>query len=302
MKVVAVVLCLLFTVGTTYGQTTIDASFRVSNLEPLVGLPFTVTMNIVLPNGYMAELPELPSDWGSFQILQRGDRFDVVQDNLLLISQSYDVVAWIPGEYQTPDVMLQYQVNEQSEFFALPVRSVIITVPSVLDESLTLRPLKPAIDLPYPLTEAVLASAGVITVVLCTVVYIQRKRIVLNKRVPEQPTALDAMQTALNELNLLSESSLQDSERYTRTADILRWYIDQVLHIDAVEMTTDELGRALALVTSLSDSRKREIALLLEKADLVKFARHTPDGQRISKYIGTAQRWIRSSSESTLVE
>ena len=65
---------------------------------------------------------------------------------------------------------------------------------------------------------------------------------------------------------------------YTRLTKILREYLDGRYGVSAMEMTTDEI---LAAIKELSiDARQFAVLTeLLQTADFVKFAKHTPDDE-----------------------
>ena len=64
-------------------------------------------------------------------------------------------------------------------------------------------------------------------------------------------------------------------EYHSRVSDIIRTYIEQTLSINAMEMTTDLILSATQ-ISALNQKLKSELQELLERADLVKFAKFLP--------------------------
>lgn len=84
---------------------------------------------------------------------------------------------------------------------------------------------------------------------------------------------------ALKELDQLKDSKIwqkgQIKEYYTQLTDILRGYIHRRYHINAPEMTSDEIIEAVHRVTDTNSSTDN-LHQILKLADLVKFAKYIP--------------------------
>lgn len=84
---------------------------------------------------------------------------------------------------------------------------------------------------------------------------------------------------ALQELDKLKSSKLwqkgQEKEYFTELTDILREYIDRRFNIDAPEMISEDIIKAVHLATD-TKSATDGLAQILHLADLVKFAKYTP--------------------------
>jgi hypothetical protein len=72
----------------------------------------------------------------------------------------------------------------------------------------------------------------------------------------------------------------------------LRAYISSRLALDAADLTTAELIETLA--DRIPGPAQQELSLLLERADLVKFARYRPGPRSAQLYVGLAQRWVKT--------
>jgi hypothetical protein len=64
-------------------------------------------------------------------------------------------------------------------------------------------------------------------------------------------------------------------EYHSRVSDIVRTYIEQTMSINAMEMTTDAILSACE-IKALNQRNTDELQELLERADLVKFAKFQP--------------------------
>lgn len=101
----------------------------------------------------------------------------------------------------------------------------------------------------------------------------------VNVTILPQKKRLPPDQIAFNRLNALKEAQLwekgQEKEYYTRLIDILRDYLQERFGINAMEMTSSQILKALRAneETRLSHSRMERV---VEIADFVKFAKVRP--------------------------
>lgn len=157
-------------------------------------------------------------------------------------------------------------------------------LPVVLDTTNAVFDIKEPREVPFNFSEAkpfVYGSLVFILVLLLVYYLIQKfshKKPVLEEEIVELiPCNIEAIDALKN----LESAGLCDrgeiKSHYVQLTDILRNYFDREYELDTVESTTHE-------IVSLLKSKKidalllKEINELLEEADLVKFAKSSPDG------------------------
>lgn len=102
-----------------------------------------------------------------------------------------------------------------------------------------------------------------------------------NKKVAEVKHKLkeNAGLVALNNLKSLKAKKLwqkgQVKDYYSELTDIIRTYIDSQWDVNAMEMVTAEIMEAVDNL-DVDDEQMRELRVLLERADLVKYAKEQP--------------------------
>ncbi|HIW98112.1 MAG TPA: hypothetical protein H9866_06460 [Candidatus Tidjanibacter gallistercoris] len=105
---------------------------------------------------------------------------------------------------------------------------------------------------------------------------------------------------AIQDLEALHNRKLWQSGRvkayYTGLTDIVRCYLGGRYGINAMEMTSDEIMRATAPLP-LSDKNRRDLRGILLTADLVKFAKHEPDGEENEKLYYAAYYFVEDTKE-----
>jgi hypothetical protein len=241
----------------------------------------------------------VPADWGAFEIREVGLLLDETEnDGARRYRQQLNVRLWQPGDFKTPDTYLSYRAPSLNTPQQIPVRALVIGVPTVLDfENLALKPFKPLIDLPY--TSPLVLLAGVMAVGGgVAFVYSRWQR--WNARRPQAlistVPALSPSELALTGLEALKTNIvITPAERYTEAARVLRAYIQAQYEISAA--TTADLIEALR--ERLPEKALNDLARLLTEADVVRFAGAQPDEEVSRRVVELARRWILTVERNT---
>ena len=123
----------------------------------------------------------------------------------------------------------------------------------------------------------------------------------------EKEALLPPYERALKELKRLEESRylIQDEfkQYYTELTGIVRSYLEEEVHISALESTTAQLLEKLELLRDagklgLEDNTLRQFQGILETADLVKFAKNKPELHRAEADRSQVEEIVRKTKES----
>lgn len=139
---------------------------------------------------------------------------------------------------------------------------------------------------------------GLIIIAAGTALYLsmRKKKLVLPFRNPEPK--LSPYEVAVRDLNNLKERNLcangQEKEYYTRLTDILRIYLQERFGINAMEMTSTQITRAL---NENEETRvpNRLMRQILEIADFVKFAKVRPMPEDNVKAFASAMQFVEDT-------
>jgi len=283
---------LIFLTRPVSAQDGAAARFSANNGSPLVGQPIELTLTAAIPAGaIMLSWPEFPAEWASFEVRNVGELSIGSTDYRQILT----VILWLPGEYQTPETTITYQLSENAEAQTLVVEPTFFSVPSVLDgQDMALRPFKAQISLPY-ISPLVIGGGAAAAGVLAFFGFrrLRTLRAVVLKRTVEEDGLGPAARAALAELRRIALQGLSPDQLYAAVADCLRTYVSDQTTIPALDMTTAELMESLRL----PDALQRELQRLLEQADLVKFARYQPGTDTAQKYLDVAGKWVRAADQ-----
>jgi hypothetical protein len=199
--------------------------------------------------------------------------------------RTFTLTIFEQGEYHFPEIPFLVKTPTDSEYFEVLTNSVTVTVSAPdVDLEKGIKGIKSVWKVPVTFREIMPYLLILLGVALFTFagIYVYRKwknkePLFVFAPKPVVPAHIEAMEN-LEKLRLkqLWQNSLV-KEYYTELTDILRIYTEKGLHINAVEMTSDELIEAIE--KSPLENKIELLELLrntLPTADLVKFAKATP--------------------------
>jgi hypothetical protein len=290
-------LCLFF-VRALAQQVPVTARFTTANPSRLVGEQINLTLVVEAPADAIVTVPEFPTDWPPFEVQSVGEINKTISGDMATYRQNITVIAWRPGDHATPDTYLQYQLTPDGEALTILAEPSVIAVPSVLVNGDTdLRPLKPPVSLPY-LPPWLILVVAIVAVGAVRGIRWWRSR----RRASQGDTrfgragdmAYSAKERTLMQLRNIRAGRLSPVVVYETVADCLRAYIQRQYGVSALDMTTNELMSALQARSTLQKPHQRDLAKMLEYADLVKFAEIQPGERAVRQLLDTAEKWIEA--------
>lgn len=133
--------------------------------------------------------------------------------------------------------------------------------------------------------------------------YIQKKPVF--EAVNTEPQ-LPAHVVALDSLNRIKDEKPWQQGRlkefYTDLTDVMRVYIERVFEINAMEMTSDEILNALRYIRKEQKELYELLQLMLQTADLVKFAKWKPLNDESEQSLKDAFLFVEKTKQEEEVE
>ena len=291
------------------GLSDIRVTLVADRSELTVGDPIALTLEVTHPHDHVVVMPRLAPEWGVFEV-RRQTSASIAEngDGTRTTGQQLELTLFAPGEFETPDLPLSIRLPDGSveRLFPTPVRLTVVSVLSGDDE--TLRDIRAPADFSTPLWELlyfrVLLANVVAAVILATLglTFYRRARRSHDTPVPSvqyrapREVAFEELDR-IESLNLLRDGRLKD--HYALVSRALRVYIQSehlgdMSTVDAVDMTTDEIGAALGSST-LSYENTVEVVDLLTEADMVKFANEVPSASQALEAVARARRFVEDT-------
>ncbi len=274
-----------------------------------MGDPIPLRLHATYPADWKVTLPELstgsslPAQWGPFEVREQTLLDPVVQNNGSVVTvREATVVLWSPGEHETPSFAVHYR-DAGGELREVFVRPLSINIASVLPESdsgkVEKHDLKPQASLPRPPVWPWL----LLGILVAALLYYAAEQLLprLRRRKEAELEAVEPVDDrppeiiAYEELDRITTLDLpaqgEFKHHYTLVTDCVRTYIEGIYQIPAMDRTTGELTNALRSARIMGEPVSL-IRPLLEKADLVKFAKLRPSLEQADDTVAQARHLV----------
>ena len=308
LRICAAVLVLLATTALALRSDTVFAQMApvgiglTADAESVtVGDVLTLTLTVSHPSDYHVVFPDVPHEWGDFEVRKTMHiPTEVSDDGTLLSSISIEAVLFRPGTHSTPALSVAVRRPDGS-IINRPVRPIEIEVASVLSSGANeLKDIRPQAEVPFPSTWPWMFGSltGMAALVLVGI-YLWRRTATQATLQPQQ--VLTPLENALRTLDGIEEQDLPRQgrylEHYALVADCLRSYLFGQFRIPAPELTTEQSISVLDR-RPVAPTDVRSLGEVLSEADLVKFARLSPQLSDARAAVSTARRVVTGLTEA----
>ena len=261
----------------TIVHASIDSTMILIGEQTLVHLEVTSNQNQKLEWPWVADALT-----DGILVLEKSKQDTVLMDNnRLSIKQNYLITSFDSALYVIPPFRIV--VDGADTLLSNSMVLKVITYPDI-DPEEGINDIKPVISPEFVLGDYALYIWIVLgsLLVFCILMYILQKRKkkqpILSFKTTSKPKLPPHIE-AISQLDKIKVEKLwqqgRNKEYYTQITDVLRVYVGERFHINAMEMTSDEI---LSEIYRLHDAHSAHETLkhVLELSDLVKFAKYVP--------------------------
>tara|TARA_B100001250_G_scaffold156227_1_gene134268 strand:- start:884 stop:1726 length:843 start_codon:yes stop_codon:yes gene_type:complete len=194
-----------------------------------------------------------------------------IDTNNGIISQSFTLTAWDSGSYYIPPI--KFSEENKTEGILLNVQSI------ELEENAKLKDIKKPFNEPIGWSD-IWPFLFVILIILLAI-YVLKKYVFKKEKKKEKRKPIVIIRpdiTALEQLNKLEHAEIWQKgdikNYYSQLSEIIRRYCENRFQFIALEITTDEI--LIELAEEINTKEITKLKILLERADLAKFAKSKP--------------------------
>ena len=202
----------------------------------------------------------------------------------LTLTQELNLTCFDSGFYTIPQVSFRYRLLPDTAIKTASTGLSLLMVHTVkVDTTNVIKPIKGPLKVPITFLEVLpymLIALAVIALVVVLIWYVKKRK----KHEPliqiRQKVKLQPHEKALQDLEKLRIKKLWQEghvkEYHSELTDILRTYIEEGFGIPAMESTTYEIVDKLRQNNALAKPVVEKVDQILQKADMVKFAKLIP--------------------------
>ena len=208
-----------------------------------------------------------------------------------IIIQYFTITSWDSGSYYIPSI--HFSKENKTDGLLLNVNNV------TLEKGAKLKDIKQPINAPISWIDIWPFLIGLLILILIILIinYIISKKHNKIRIAPKIIISADIL--ALKELDELEKATIWqagDIKKYhAKISEIIRRYIEIRFKFIALELTTNEIVKNLE--NKISSEQIKEIKLVLERADLAKFAKSKPIDIENTESMQLAKDFVFSTKE-----
>lgn len=271
----------LFLSAFSFAGTKLTVEARTDTNQIRIGEQFHLDFTVVGPKDGRILFPQLPDTFNHFEVVSRGkqDTISTANANQQSLRQRFTITSFDTGFFVIPPFNFLFEGKGTSDSSISEAMLIgVTTVP--VDTTKEIKDIKSTMDVPFPWAFYIPFLIGAL--ILAAIGYIiyrkWKNKPVRPVEIPG-PTARPAHEIALEKLKKAEEEKLWQQgmfkEYHSAVSDTLREYIENRFSIPALEYTTDEIMRSFR-GNIISEDVKMKLHLILQLADMVKFAKVHP--------------------------
>jgi hypothetical protein len=283
-----------------YSRGHLSVKMRVENGHVNIAELIKIQFEAAASQWFQITLPN-PNGLDDLELYSNSDIERVLDDKgRVQVTRTYYLAPLVPGSYQLPEFTFVFtDSNDPEKSRSVYSEPMTIEVAAVSDPNESqIADIEDILGAPIdPLRVGLFAVPAVfIAGVVSWFIYRRIKK--SREKVVVLTTAYDI---AVGRLRALEERDLIGAGEiklfYQHLSDIVRRYIEDRFAIKAPELTTEEFLEKASRSGSLRTEDKDYLADFLAKCDMVKFARHEPDAEDMSKTFDAAENFIELSRD-----
>jgi hypothetical protein len=245
--------------------------------------------------------PSLGANLGAFEIRDYSKPDPRKVKGRMVEEVAYTISTFDTGRFEIPPLTISYQTPPDTARYTLQTDKLEVYVASMLpSQDGDIRDIKSPWELPRDWKLIALVAGGVTLVLLLAGLgyYFWRKRrgksLLPEKKEPLRPAheiAWEALQK-LRDGDLLATGQIK--AYYVELTEIVRRYIEGRYFVPALELTTGELMDNLKTV-AIETEAKAMLHDLLQRSDLVKFAKYQPAADEHERAFQLAESFVETT-------
>ena len=273
---------LIILIGKLHAQQA-AAYLSIDTNAMMIGDHVEMELGLTVPEDFLVIWPQFTDSLAPhIEIVNKSAVDSTRANNILTYKQNLTVTSFDSGYFEIPSLDFVFHHKNDTTKYTTSTRKLylLVNIP-VVDTSQAFKVIKGPVDEPYTWREIlpwIVLGLAIIALVIFLVRYIIRRKKNLPVFVRPKPV-LPPHVLAINKLEELRLEKVWQNgnvkEYHTRLTDILREYLDNRYHFDAMEMTSDEIVEEIEN-QKVNKEAASKLKGLLHLADLVKFAKGQP--------------------------
>jgi len=270
----------------------------------LIGTWFPARISVHAPAEYKIQLPGEDKDFVRAAFVSADSAFVERKADGEHYSREYTLAVFDTGTVSISAIIRYYKPGDTTAYTTAS-NEITLTVASVkIDTTKSFRDIKDVLDVPWTWWDYALLFGGLIAAGLLGYYLWHRYRLKQRKEEalpePELEPEIPAEIRAMERLRALEQEKLWEQgmhkEYQSELTETIREYIEKKLRVPALEETTPEIIKHVAL-KGIEPKLIQELEIALQCADLTKFAKYIPDPVAHRQSMRTAYLFVEETKD-----
>ena len=210
-----------------------------------------------------------------------------------------ELVFWDTGQFSIPAIDVMFLNADSTIKMTIQTNPQEIVIVSSTDPTYAgkMKPVKDPLPVSKPLDWKRIVIIAILFLALATMIWLSIKYRKEKWIGPPENILPQPDEIAIEKLNALRDSSKENldlKEFYVQISYILREYVEHSLFVKTLEMTTEEI-KSLDDLLPFSEEELTYWMNLLERSDLIKYAKMLPEQHECTQDLSTAEKFIQST-------
>lgn len=263
------------------------ADAKLDTATMLIGDQVGLTLSFSFPENTMVRWPMIGDTiLGNILVLNwsKIDTLHPAGQKTTTLSQKFLLTCFDSGFYTIPPVRFFYRTQSDTSTLTAQTGMILLNVHTVpVDTSQAIKPIKGPVNIPLTFREMlpwILGGLLLAALIFALVYYLRKRKKSEPVFVLKPKIVISPHEAALAALERLRMQKLWQTGRvkefHTELTEILRRYIEERFGLPALERTTAEIVGDLETHGGTNPATREKLRRVLERADLVKFAKAQP--------------------------
>jgi hypothetical protein len=210
-----------------------------------------------------------------------------------------EIVFWDTGHFSIPAIDVVFLNADSTEKIIMQTDEQEIIIVSSSDPTMAgaMKPVKDPLPVSRPVELKIIMLISTLFLTLAimawlSIKYRKEKLLALPDNFLPQPDEIAIEK--LSDLRKKSRENIDLKAFYVQISYILREYVEHSLFLKTLEMTTEDI-KSLVNILPFSDEEMKSWLALLQRSDLIKYAKMMPENNIYTQDLITAEEFIQST-------
>ena len=260
-----------------------EATTKIDSASLLIGMHLNMEIAFKADSALNVTWASIEDSLESFEIIDDSGIKRAETDSGYFERRHFTLTAFDSGKYVIPAFVFVFEKPGFDEPYVTRTNPQTVVFNTVeVDTSAAIKDIKAPLDAPLTWEDFLpyIIAVLVLGALIYGAIFFLRKRKVKVKEIPKYDPKIPPHIMAIESLKKLEAEKLWQKgdvkKYYIELTTIIRLYIERQFDIDALEMITSDIIGALR-EKDVSDEAVAKLHSMLSSADLVKFAKHSPE-------------------------